>query len=289
MRSCGGISERTPELKTRMSIGLPPAPAGFVENALDVVNAMRTIRHHASNGTGTVEAVGGVVVQRTVQGKATFLRDDRGLTVAYEPEHGVAQGFEPVVFRFGRHAYPQSPLWTVPGDGLVGTFADLSTPLLQDAKMVGYRIGDAQDQCIAVLEADADEGTLEIEGLVEDLSNGTDVAAGGAWTIRRRWTAFGTPPLAEPVGEGGVVYRVPADDEPNPGRRQAGFRIRMLERFMTRLPPAIVIVRMPDGTYDTMPHSLTRRPPAPEDADGVRSRAVQAFHRLSVIETAGDA
>lgn len=267
-----------------MNIGLPPAPAGFVEDALDVVNAMRTIRHHAFNGTGTIERIDGGVVQRTVQGAATFLRDERGLTIAYEPDARVAQGFEPVVVRFGRNAYPDSPIWTVADERLVEMFAEQSAPLLQDAKMVGYQIGETSGECIAVLEADADDRTLEIEGLVEDLSNGTDVAANGAWTIRRRWSAFGAPALAEPIGEGSVVYRVPAEDDASPGRRQAGFRIRMLERFMAKMPPAIVIVRMPDGTYDTMPHSLTRRSPAAEDADAVRSRAVQAFHRLTVIE-----
>jgi len=272
-----------------MSIGLPPAPQEFIDDALDVINAMRTIRHHSVNGSATIEAVEDGVVQRTVQGTATFLRNDAGLTVAYEPDSTIAAGFEPVVFRLGRAAYPESPIWTTPHIELVDLFASHAGRMTENGTVTGYRIGAEPHECIAILEAAADDATMEIEGLVEDLSNGTDVAAGGAWTIRRRWSAFGTSSLAEPTGDGNVVYRVPGEDEPDVGRRQAGFRIRLLERFMAKLPPAIVIIRLADGTYDTMPHSLTRRKPDPEDATAVRQKAVQAFHRLTTMETEASA
>lgn len=272
-------------MKTRMSIGLPPAQQKVVDDSLDVVNAMRTIRHHVVNASGAVLPVQGGMVQRTIQGVATFIRSETGLTVAYEPDRTVAAGFEPVVFRLSRDGFPGSPIWTVDEEGLVEKFAELSAPLIENAKVIGYQI-DAQDgQSFVVIEADADAKATEIEDLVEDLSNGTDVAAGGAWTIRRRWSAFGADTLVEAVGPDEVVYRVPAEDDPSPGRRQAGFRIRLMERFIGKLPPAVILVRAADGTYDMMPFSLTRRQPTPEDADGVRRRAVQAFHRLTTIES----
>ena len=274
-------------MNTRMSIGLPPAPKEFVDDALDVVNAMRTIRHHRRNGTDAVDPVDGGMVQRTVQGTATFVRDGQGLTVAYEPDRDAAAGFEPVVFRLSRSAYPDSPLWTISEHGLVTVFAEHAGALTDDGRLVGYRTGVDERECVAILEAHAGEDALEIEGLVEDLSNGTDVAAGGAWSIRRRWNAFGAPSLAEATGDDNVVYRVPSEDEPDSGRRQAGFRIRLIERFMRVLPPAIMIVRAPDGTYDTMPYSLTRSRPEPQDADSVRRKAVHAFHRLTTIASQG--
>lgn len=268
-----------------MSIGLPPAPQKVVDDSLDVVNAMRTIRHHVVNASGAVLPVQGGIVQRTVQGVATFIRSETGLTVAYEPDRTVAAGFEPVVFRLSRDGFPGSPIWNVDEEKIVDTFAELSAPLIENAKVIGYQIDPQDGQAFVVIEADADEKATEIEDLVEDLSNGTDVAAGGAWTIRRRWSAFGADTLVEAVGPDDVVYRVPGEDDPSPGRRQAGFRIRLMERFIGKLPPAVILARSADGTYDMMPFSLTRRQPAPEDADAVRRRAVQAFHRLTTLES----
>jgi hypothetical protein len=268
-----------------MSIGLPPAPQKVVDDSLDVVNAMRTIRHHVVNASGAVLPVQGGIVQRTVQGVATFIRSETGLTVAYEPDRTVAAGFEPVVFRLSRDGFPGSPIWNVDEEKIVDTFAELSAPLIENAKVIGYQIDPQDGQAFVVIEADADEKATEIEDLVEDLSNGTDVAAGGAWTIRRRWSAFGADTLVEAVGPDEVVYRVPGEDDPSPGRRQAGFRIRLMERFIGKLPPVVMLVRSADGTYDMMPFSLTRRQPAPADADAVRRRAVQAFHRLTTLES----
>lgn len=273
-------------MKTRLSIGLPPAPEGFLEGVLDPLNAMRAMSHHSLAGTDDLEPIEGGCVQRTVQGTATFAVDRAGMIVGYEPDLSVAADFRPVVIRLARASFPGSPLWDLSPADLVPAFCRHVHELLGQAKVAGYRMDAGSGECFAAVEADADADAAGIEALVEDLSNGADVASNGAWCVRRRWRAFGCPALAEPHSPQGAVYRIPSEEEPDPVKRQAGYRIRMIQRFMEELPPALVVTRSLQGGYDVMPYSLTRRAPPPELVDETRRLAVAAFHRLTALERA---
>ena len=260
---------------------MTPSPS-FLEEAIDVANALRLVAHNARAEGAVFAQEGSGMVLRGVQCRATlttvwsegYVDGHRELVV--RPHVGNADGFEPVTIVMRIVPFLGSSAFDATQPRLAFTrLAAAFDPIQKDGEV---RAWDHLDEPFGVLVGVPRGADAVRAADFERLCLGFDATPGSDWRVLTTHPALGAPPSIEILGERPFPFDGECDDDDPMAAAQVA-RAEVLAGTCGALPDAVMVRRTGKRVYDVSPLSYTRD--AAPDPGAARRAAVRAFDRLS--------
>lgn len=261
----------------------------FLDEVIGVANGLKILCHNSRLEDTTFaiqdDATGLLVLMKASQCEAKVLLTGELLTIEILPDAEKAPGFVPVTIHAAASAFPGSPLFGAPGKAsgripwIIQTFAELYDRIQTNGTVSAFEHDGHLNGAIQAIPSPKD---AEIANYVLDLAHGFNVVAEGVSTIYVAHPALGAPARILIIDENETVYAPPKEDHPDTRMRQAGERVRMMQKWAFKLPNSILVSRSPDGSFSIRQTSMTYAMTG--NRDEARSRQMVAYAKLQPMD-----